>query len=446
MHEELSSFTNKIKSSVTAKLIFIGGLILLLQIPILMIQGLIRERETRKHEAIEDIASKWGGRQEMTGPFISIPVTEKRKEHDGKKEVERVISHNITVLPDSLAVKGELDPQVRYRGIYQAVLYRGEFGVKGSFSFPEGFWRSFQRPGYEIHFQEAALFFGVSDIKGLSKTDIKLNGESMRPVSGVSRNHLVGSGFRIPLKHAAEPLTGELFFELQVGLNGSSGISFYPLGIQTQVDIGSSWDSPSFQGAFLPHVRQISGDGFTAGWQITDMNRNYPQSWLDNESKIDGSAFGADFYVPANVYQQTERAVNYSILFIIFIMMVFLFAEALAKVWMHPVQYFLVGLGIVLFYALLLSLGEHLSFCMSYAVAALAVSLLVGGYCAIIFRKGTVALVEGAAMLAAYGMIYLLLQMKDYALIAGCVTLFILLAVLMLFTGNLNKKKTTAVS
>lgn len=441
MKQELSSIVGRITSSLTLKIIFIGILILVLQIPTLMIRALIKEREGRKQEAIAGIASRWGDRQTVTGPFLVIPVLEKRLESDGKKELERIHHHDITILPDKLLINGNMNSEIRSRGIYQAVLYRGEFTVNGSFSFTADTWTQFAQPNYEIRFQDAMLFLGVSDIKGLVKTDIRINGEAITPAPGAAGNRLIRSGFRIPLKKSAAPLSGELTFDLKLGLNGSSGLAFYPLGLQTQVNIGSPWDSPSFQGAFLPHLYKIDNNGFTAEWQITDMNRNYPQTWMNDQFTLGDSSFGVDFYVPANVYQQTERAVRYSVLFIIFIMMVFLFAERIAGIWMHPVQYFLVGLAIVIFYALLLSLGEHVSFCTSYVIAAGAVSLLVAGYCAVIFRKGAVALTEGAAMVIAYILIYLLLQMTDYALIAGCTILFILLALLMAFTGNLNKSK-----
>ncbi len=435
------SLSAKVKSSVTLKIVFIGMLILILQIPTFMIYRLISERENTKHTAIAEMSAKWGGRQIITGPYLVVPVIEKRLESDGKNKYEKVINHSIVILPENLIINGSMQPEIRYRGIYQAVLFGSKFQLQGNLRFEDDLWPQYIQPNREIRFQDAAVYVGISDMKGLTMAEVLLDGRPMRPVPGASGGKLIRTGFKIPLNHSSEPLKGGIAFNMTLDLNGSSGVNFYPLGVNTQLSIRSPWQAPSFQGEFLPKNREIDEKGFKAEWQITDMNRNYPQSWLNDDARIEGSDFGVDFYVPANVYQQTARAVRYSVLFIIFIMLVFLFAEALARVWIHPVQYFLIGLAIVIFYALLLALGEHMSFGASYAISALAVSLLVAGYCFGIFRKRLVALVEGTAMLFAYTLIYFMLQLEDYALVAGAITLFVLLTVLMIFTGNLNKKR-----
>ena len=58
---------------VTFKILAIGLLTLLLLKPAAMIQSLIQERENRQKEVVAEINSKWGGRQTIIGPVISIP-------------------------------------------------------------------------------------------------------------------------------------------------------------------------------------------------------------------------------------------------------------------------------------------------------------------------------------------------------------------------------------
>ena len=60
-------------------------------------------------------------------------------------------------------------------------------------------------------------------------------------------------------------------------------------------------------------------------------------------------------------------------------------------------------------------------------------------YCSLIFRKIGAVLGMAAAMLASYGIIFVLLKLEDYALLAGVFTMLALLAILMGLTGRINK-------
>ena len=90
------------------------------------------------------------------------------------------------------------------------------------------------------------------------------------------------------------------------------------------------------------------------------------------------------------------------------------------------------------FYLLLLSLAEHRGLDFAYAAAAAAtvptavvvLELGLGGR-----RRGALM---GAAMATLYGYLYLLLRLEDYALLAGSVGLFVMLALLMLLTRRVN--------
>ena len=63
--------------SKTIKVIIIGGLIILLMIPMFMIEDLISERGRTQEEAINEVSEKWSLAQTITGPYLNIqyPVT-----------------------------------------------------------------------------------------------------------------------------------------------------------------------------------------------------------------------------------------------------------------------------------------------------------------------------------------------------------------------------------
>jgi inner membrane protein len=138
-------------------------------------------------------------------------------------------------------------------------------------------------------------------------------------------------------------------------------------------------------------------------------------------------------------YQQTERAVKYGLLFVILTFTVFLLWELLRNLRLHPVQYVLIGAALVVFYLLLLSLAEHIPFAAAYGVAATATIALVAGYSASVLLAGLRgALGIGAWLAALYGVLFVLLQLEDVALLVGSVFVFVMLALVMFLTRRID--------
>ena len=73
MADSFQKTISSIRSSHMLRLILVGFLVLLLQIPIVMISGLIAERQKRHNEAVQEVTGKWGKLQIMTGPALIIP-------------------------------------------------------------------------------------------------------------------------------------------------------------------------------------------------------------------------------------------------------------------------------------------------------------------------------------------------------------------------------------
>ncbi|OQA85120.1 MAG: Inner membrane protein CreD [Lentisphaerae bacterium ADurb.Bin242] len=430
MFENFSGVVSKIRNSITLKIVLIAFIILVLQVPVLMVYGLIADRQRSQNTAISDVTSKWGKTQLVSGPYMIFPAV--RKIDEKKKENTAVY-----LLPSTLKIQGEVTPQIRYRGIYQVVLYSAELKITGRFDYD--FPAAAPDNPEKIFLNDAVFALGISDIIGIRKYTVKINGTEVAPRSGIPDRRIAESGIHIPLPLTASK--GEIEFEISILLNGSTGLEFLPLGQQTSVQLGSSWADPSFCGSILPTNHYIARNEFRAEWNTTSLNRNYPQQWIGSAYSTKNSSFGVEFKLLTSLYTQVHRAINYAALFMVFIMMAYLIGERAAKVWMHPLQYFLCGCAIVLFYSILLSVGEHLPFHWAYAIAAVSVTLLTAFYCKAIFRKNKVAVCEGIAMFFAYGIIFLLLKLETYALLVGSAVLFVLLAVLMAVTANVNKEK-----
>jgi inner membrane protein len=430
MNSRMNSHGRTIRSllggPVILKMIAIGVLTLVLLVPATMIQSLIRERENRQKEVIHEISSKWGHEQTIIGPVISIPY---QRWNEGLCYLH--------FLPDTLHVSGTINPEKRHRGTFDAVMYNAQLVLTGNFSYPD--LPKLDIPDKDIEWSGATLSLGISDIRGLRELiTVHVNDVTLDVNPGLPTKDLMSSGVSAPIALNRE--TKKYTFRIEVNLNGSEGIDFVPTGKTTTVSLSSGWPNPSFRGAYLPAEREMTDNGFTANWTILDLNREYPQQWKQTEytRQAKKSAFGVGLFTPVDFYQKSMRTTKYAILFVVLTFLAFLVSEMVAKVRLHPMQYLLIGLAIITFYTLLLSLSEHIGFTTAYAVSSVAVIILVAAYAKSILKRSKLAITMGAVLAAVYGYSYWLLQMVDYALVAGSVGLFIVLSIIMFFTRDVD--------
>ncbi len=153
---------------------------------------------------------------------------------------------------------------------------------------------------------------------------------------------------------------------------------------------------------------------------------------------LQASAFGVDLVQPVDVYQQAERSVKYAGLFIALSLLTMFLWEHLARRPLHPIQYGLMGLALSVFYLLLLALAEQIGFALAYLAAAIALCALLGVYLAGALRSKKAGSGSAGAFAAVYGLLYLLVTSEDYALLAGSLGLFAVLATVMLVTRRLD--------
>jgi inner membrane protein len=125
-------------------------------------------------------------------------------------------------------------------------------------------------------------------------------------------------------------------------------------------------------------------------------------------------------------------------MFIVLTFMAFFLTEIFSRAAIHPVQYTLIGLAIVLFYIILLSLSEHIPFNVSYVTASVGVILLISAYAKSVLKTKRAAAVIGGILAALYLFLFVTLQLEDYALLLGSIGLFVILAVVMFLTRRID--------
>ncbi len=421
------------RQSATLKGIVIFFLVLVLMIPTFMVADLIHERESRQTEAIMEVSSKWGQQQTLTGPVLVIPYEQVTRSADDK-ELTRETKYAY-LLPDQLRIDGTVNPEKRYRGIFEVVLYSGDLHLEGSFEQPA--LGSLVPEGATVFWDKAKITLGIPDLRGLQdQVKLRWNGQESVFEPGLPMPGVAPSGIHAPVKVTD---AAKFDFKIDVSLKGSGSLFFTPTGKVTTVSLNSPWADPSFTGAFLPDEKNISAQGFQASWKVLNLNRNYPQSWTSDQTiSFSESGFGVDFLLPVDNYQKSTRSVKYAILFISLTFLVVFFIEMGQSRRVHPFQYALIGLALVIFYTLLVSISEHLRFNAAYVISAAMTIGLTGLYARALFQSGKMALLVSGTLALLYAFLFVTLQLQDYALLIGSLGLFVTLAAVMYFSRKIN--------
>ena len=421
--------------SKSIKVVVIAFLILLLLIPMFMIEDMISERGRTQTDAIAEVGQKWSLAQTITGPYINLkyPITQ---EDNGTK---KVTMGNVTLLPDELSIDGQLSTEILQRGIYKVNVYQSELVIKGFFSSEE--LRKSNVDMDALQYQRAAICLNLTDMRGLSEqVSITLNDSVYMFEPGMDGRGIESMGVHAIVDLSALKDDRKLPYEMK--LKGSQSIYFTPLGKTTKVALKANWNTPSFDGNYLPEKREITEKDFSAQWQVLNLNRNYPQVFINYQNAsikdIQNSNFGVNLKMPVEQYQQSMRSTKYAILIILLTFTVIFFTEIMEKTRIHALQYLLVGLALCLFYSLLLSMSEHIGFSMAYLVASVLTIVLVGGYMLGIIKRKKPAFIMAGLLSVLYIYVFILIQLETFALLAGSLGLFVILAMVMYFSKKID--------
>ncbi|EJD6515745.1 cell envelope integrity protein CreD [Klebsiella pneumoniae] len=424
-----------LKSPLFWKINTLIGCIVLLSLPLMMVRELINERADYRSEVVDAIEQSTSGSQKLAGPLIAIPITETLTRMENQKEVSYQRSWVYYWLPESLAVTGKQTVESRRVGIYSGQVWHNALQIKASFD-PL---RLAALRKTNIVLGQPRLVVSVGDARGIGAIHApEVNGNvlSVEPGLGISGD---GAGIHMPMPALAEdnkPL--EIAFSLD--LNGTGEFSLVPLGRNSELQLTSNWPHPGFLGSFLPTQREVSAAGYRAHWQ-SSWFANDMGSYFKDDMEIPWSrlpAFSADVMSLADQYQLTDRATKYAILLIGLTFMAFFVFESLTRRPLHPMQYLLVGLSLVLFYLVLLALSEHIGFTAAWLAASLSGAVMNGIYLQAVLRGWRNSLLFVAALLLLDGVMWFLLHSEDSALLLGTGVLALALSVLMFLTRRVD--------
>jgi inner membrane protein len=433
------------------KFFLICGLVLALLVPLLLVWALVSEREQRAEGVRQEVAREWGGAQRIVGPVLIVPYTVVVVTGQGDKRTEEVQERRAVFLPQTLNINGSAATKVLHRSIYDVAVYTGDLEFEGRFAAPD--MSEVATDVHSVRWRDAVLALGVSDVSGLkTAASLLIDGGTKIPfepsigVSGArdgihARVTSATSLYTAPATTSGAtpaPATMSGFdFKFALTFNGSSELTFAPVAQETTVSLTSDWPDPSFTGAFLPTDRTVEPTRFAAHWLVPHLARSIPQAWSHFEQgleRIDPYQFGVRYIVPVDFYQLVTRAAKYAMMFLATAFMAVFLLELGSARHVHPVQYLFVGFAMIMFYILLLSLAEQIGFLWSYLIAATATSGLISLYVA----RVQASAMKGLAMLLVlsllYGLLYLILRLEDYALLAGAVAGFVMLTIVMFST------------
>ena len=415
----------------------LGVVMMALLIPIWMVENLIREREERRRDAVREVSATWGGVQEVGGPVLTLSVNARGKDAKGKPLV--VHDHFWHLLPTELQIEGTVEPQLRRRGLFEVPLYRARLKLTGRFV-P---WTKASAPDLSlVRWDSAQVSLPLSETRGLvEKVVLSWDGGKTELSSDAIEGTPTDKGLRTKLEGFTHERWERGFgFRVDVVLQGSEQLRFLPLGESTQVNLKSTWTSPGFVGGFLPFERVLAASGFQATWKIPSLARGFAQQWRGGgkAAEWEKATFGVRLVLPVDHYQQSSRSVKYAELFLLLTFAAFFLFELLLRARLHPMNYLLVGFAMCLFYLLLVALSERMPFGGAYWISAMATVGLIGAYARAIVRHRSAAAGLVGLLGVLYGYLYVLLRLEDSSLLLGALALFVVLAMVMYLTRNLD--------
>lgn len=432
--------------SATAKMIMVGILTLVLLIPLQFVKELIIERSERKKEVVSEVTTLWGEDVYFYGPILRVPYksyTETAVLDSRTKQttVQRNASVNYAYFfPEKLNNTSNIKKNTSLkRGIYNNVVYTADMQFEGHFGK-----LNFDKLGIkeeDLLWDKAALVVKTTNLKSIkSDLNIKLNNQAFNFESKDEDDNFYGMLETGSFNYKGLAPAEKLDFRFTMKYNGSNSVKFIPIGKTTQISLNSDWESPSFEGMFAANdtTKTISKEGFHADWKVLDINRSFSQQYTNKLPNLNEYSFGVKLIETVDEYQQNERASKYGFLVIGLTFLIFFLIQSVNKINIHIFQYTMLGLALIMFYTLLISITEHSSFSLAYLIASVAVIGMIVLYSVSILKTKKFPLFIGLALGGLYTFIYVIIQLENYALLVGSIGLFIILGLVMYFSRKID--------
>lgn len=448
--QQQNKFGHWIKTSITARMLMVGFLVIILLIPLSFINSLINERAYRQTDVVNEINEKWGNNVLVYGPILKIPYktysetkTYNEKTKTYFKETKTHIN-NAYIFPESLKSEVDVKSKTLNRGNFESAVFTTNMNFYGHYIPTDLKEKGIKNE--DIIWDKATVIIKTSNLKGIkSEMLLKLNSNSYPFQTNFNedsenQNHyldVLETGFVNALDISTKENAN---FSISMTFNGSKQIEIIPIGKITTMNMTSNWADPSFMGNYLPNdeTKEISQNGFKADWKVLHINRAFSQQHLNKIPNLSQFAFGTKFMVMVDEYQKSERSAKYVFLVIALTFLIFFLIQTLSKIDIHPFQYLMIGLALTMFYTLLVSISEHSNFLKAYLIAGISVIVLITLYSKSILKTFKFPLFIGLSLTALYTFIYVIIQLENYALLVGSIGLFSILAIVMFVSRKID--------
>ena len=442
-----------------------------LMVPLLMVYGLLWDRQQQAETAQASIGQGWGGQQTIGGPVIVIPyrATETQTVQENGRDVTRTVNtiRNLYLSPQANKADVAIKPEKRKKAIYETVVYESQIAGSADFVLPADIAR-YGVTREALMLDRAEVRLGVSDARGLvDGNSLAVNGAPvpLQPGKGLASTGNSGT-FAFVDWTAGAPLK----VDYRIGVRGLGDFKLIPRGVDTRWTVKSSWPNPSFGGDFLPAKRSVTASGFTATYAIPNLALGQAQVLTGDLSPPVATNYGTrDAYAvavsapaandgsgtmetsggtakaiaisliePVDLYSQVDRSIKYGFLFIGFTFVAFLMFDIIAGARVAAAEYLLTGVALVLFFVLLLAFAEVIGFTPAYMLASAGIIGLLTFYSAAVLKSWKRARFLAAMLIGLYALLYVLLNLEAYSLLIGSVLMFFALAGVMYMTRNID--------
>lgn len=370
-------------------------LILGLQCGVLMIGALAiwiisYSREERNKDVAEQITSEWGKSVSIDGPIV--------KGNPDSKTFLR---------PETFICKANVNTKSLHRNIYEAEVFNTHVTISGTFNKD-----SIISIGNTIY-----LELGVNTDQITKISTLKIGNQTIKWRKSNSFLYAEADVSDLP------PV---IDYSTDFEIRGSGAFFIKQIGNKSFISISGEASCPSFSGSNLPNERSIQGRFFSAKWE-TDNTLTKTTDEVQPEYKY----ICTNFLVGVDRYQKVARSLKYAFIIILLTYISVLFTEILMERNIPLLNYFLIGAALIIFYTLLLSFSEHISFGSAYLAASTMTVLLISGYMWKMIGSKKAGIIIGTILTVIYVCCFILLSLETYALLLGSLILFISLATMM---------------
>lgn len=387
--------------NMASKLVLLGVQCFLLMIATLVVFALVFAREETNNDVVYDITRQWGGPVEFNG-IGTLAMNNESGPLFGPG-------------PETYVCNANVDSKSLHRGIYEAEVFTADFDVDATFN----------KRGLELEYGDGKVLFVID----YDQDRMENLGPAIicgKEYPWILRRHRLA--VEVDLADMPEDITLKTAFRTR----GSRDLSIMMQGHTNNITIEGTAGNPSFYGTSLPIDREVDDKSFSADWEGGALNTSGDTQYASTS-----------FLVGVDRYQKVTRSLKYSLVFIMLTYIAVVVAEILRRRPIPLTQYFLVGTALVIFYTLLLSFAELMTFGFAYLIAATMTASLISLFLIKALGSKKAGLTIGAILCALYGACYVMLCLSNYALLLGSLLLFGALATLM-YATLINRNRALA--